>query len=501
MSQNTINLYNYRHLARVVIEAQTPLAIGTGKKSLESDSCIARDINGLPFIPGTSLAGVLSHGLKNAIKATTEDDTQAQSAIDDLFGLQTEKSTRGSKLMITDALMLGPNNTINDGLYENINSLFTQDFYKEFTAFPIRDHVRITHKGVAADQGKFDEEVAYKGMRFVFEIEVVDSNENDSPKLQSLFDQVVDLLLSAQFRVGSGTRSGFGEMSVVSLQKVTLDLADKEKDSLKKYIQKSSSLNDSTFWTDIDSYTPKKVDQDHWLTYDIILEPEDFFHFGSGSGDNEVDMTTVKEKYITWDDNKPRFVQQDAILIPSTSIKGALSHRVAYLWNKKEGKYGDNALVGHDNPAVSALFGSEGKQVTETDSNGKVTTQTIDKKRGNVLFSDILLNNEQGIYKEKILNHVAIDRFTGGTIPGALFSEKVTIGKGHSIECKISLDEKAIEAACVGTTKDKVIAAFESALQHVCDGLLPLGGGVQRGHGAMTGKYIKNGEKAYNYEN
>ena len=53
----------YRFLARIIIEAKTPLNIGSGNKGIKSDSLVLRDINGLPFIPGTTIAGLIRHSI------------------------------------------------------------------------------------------------------------------------------------------------------------------------------------------------------------------------------------------------------------------------------------------------------------------------------------------------------------------------------------------------------------------------------------------------------
>ena len=47
------------HVARFVLEARTALSVGSGGADGVYDHPIARDANGLPTIPGTSLAGVL----------------------------------------------------------------------------------------------------------------------------------------------------------------------------------------------------------------------------------------------------------------------------------------------------------------------------------------------------------------------------------------------------------------------------------------------------------
>lgn len=55
--------YPYRYLARVVIEAETPIVIGCGEKNGLTDSLVQKDVNGLPYIPASSIAGCLRHAV------------------------------------------------------------------------------------------------------------------------------------------------------------------------------------------------------------------------------------------------------------------------------------------------------------------------------------------------------------------------------------------------------------------------------------------------------
>ena len=57
------NRYNIRHLARITVQAATPIAIGSGEKDIETDAQIIRDVNDLPYIPATAIAGVIRHAL------------------------------------------------------------------------------------------------------------------------------------------------------------------------------------------------------------------------------------------------------------------------------------------------------------------------------------------------------------------------------------------------------------------------------------------------------
>lgn len=59
---NSMERYmKFRYVARIVIEADTPICVGSGEKTIDTDSEVTLDVNGLPYIPGTTIAGVLRH--------------------------------------------------------------------------------------------------------------------------------------------------------------------------------------------------------------------------------------------------------------------------------------------------------------------------------------------------------------------------------------------------------------------------------------------------------
>lgn len=443
--------YNFRFLARIIIEAATPIVVKSGEKSILTDGIVLRDVNDLPYIPGTSIAGVMRHAWKDAGKN-----------VDAIFGFQENDGGEGSKIIFSEARILDSCGRVVDGLQE-----ITDDFLKNYELLPIRQHVRITDKGVAADKGKFDEEIVYAGTRFCFEMEML-ANEDD----KTTFDELLATLQSRTFRLGSGTRNGFGEIKIVSIWSKALNLSQKE--DIDAYLSKSSNLEVSKKWyTDKQEVNPQPIE---WTCYKLQLTPSDFFLFGSGFGDDEADMTPVKERRVFWN-GKSAQLGEYSYLVPASSIKGAIAHRVAFHYNKLKGNYADllsdedrKKLIGKNNEAVKTLFGSEG------DEKG------IGKLRGNVLFSDLYLETNA----DKLLNHVAIDRFTGGAIDGALFTEKVTYGEGEGWSIELLVNSQSIE--------ENVMMAFELALDDICKGMLPLGGGVNRGHGTFTGEILKNGK-------
>lgn len=437
--------YNIRYVARIIMEAATPIKVGNGEKNIMTDAEVATDVNGLPYIPGTTLAGVIRNTLK------TEK-------ISVFWGYQDRDKGRGSEIIFTDAKMIDGDGNVIEGI-QKID--WSNDFYRHYKALPIRQHVRIDHKGVADKAGKFDEQIVIKGTRFCFEIEAVSKDE----KNKESFENALKALKSATFRIGGGTRKGFGEMKIISITKRAYDFCNPN--DLDDYINKSSSLN-----ADFDGslFAVSDDSDSQWIKYELTLRPDSFFLFGSGFGDDEADMTPVKSKYVKWDSNKGT-IEENAILIPSTSLKGAIAHRTAYHYNKQNNRFAEDEELEtylSNNVSIKDLFGIAGKG-------------SDDIRRGNVIFSDII---EKAEVSDKILNHVAIDRFTGGAIEGALFSEKATYAKGKEFSTTIYVNESCKEH----------LVYLEEALKDICKGLLPLGGGVGRGNGIFCGKVEKEKE-------
>lgn len=451
MSEMTINSskYRYRFLARVTMEAKTPVAIGSGEKDFISDSLVITDMYGLPYIPGTTVAGVVR---------SIVDPSQK----DILFGFQKGEDGRGSEIVFTEAKILNSKGEVMDG----IDISLQDELCTKCMTLPIRQHVRINGKGTAADKGKFDEQVVFAGVRFCFEFEIVSKDNNTEN-----FTKIISAINNAEFRLGSGSRSGFGQMEIVDVKQATIDMT--KDDQLEDYLNKSSNLQESKMWRGWKpiSINDPKVSQES-VVYHLELTPDDFFMFGSGFGDDSgnADMTGVRATKVVWDKSDHAAIKENCVLIPASSLKGALRHRVAYYYNKKKQAWAGSGKEqeADKNDAVIALFGkSDGKDIV----------------RGNALFSDII--KEESSVTTKYINHVSIDRFTGGAIDGALFTELADYGNKEKFTTVIVVKRSAL--------KDGDIKfAFEKALDDLKNGMLPLGGGVNRGNGIFRGNWTQS---------
>lgn len=452
----TATRYTHRHIARLIVEAETPLAVGTGKGSdILTDAPVAKDVNGLPYIPATSIAGVLRHAMGYADNKT---DGNPFGYTD---GADNDDSGHGSDIIFTDAVMVGKEGKALDGI-QDIE--WEDEFYRAFQDLPIRQHVRIDDKGTAEDKGKFDNEVVYKGTRFVFEIELVSDNDNDNH-----IENAIKHLRYCTLRIGGGTRKGYGKLKIIKCQQASLDLGKPE--DLEKYLKKSSSLAEE--WAGFTKISEiESLDDSKWTHYQLKLKPLDFFMFGSGMGDSDADNVYVSELVVSQGesiDNNKR------VLIPGSSVKGAIAHRTAYHYNKIKGNFAGKTepkeITGSNNEAVAVIFGEKKSDNTFT--------------RGRILIDDVIKGQAEP--KSKPFFHNKIDQFTGGTMDGALFQEKVIYDKDTEYTFDIYVENSAL-------ADDDIKKAFVQSLRDICTGLLPLGGITNRGNGIFTGTATENDE-------
>lgn len=420
---------NYRYIAHIVIEAETPLKTGSAAMNFLQDSPVQKDWNGLPMILGTSIAGVMRKSLNDS----------------PLFGFlgddQKKIEGEGSKVIISNALLVDEHNRVCETLL-----LDKSPFLKIFDSLPIREHTAIDHKGVTKNGAKFDEEIVYKGTRFKFSIEFI---EDDATTFQSL----VQVLSDSAFRLGGGSTKGFGKFRIHEIKS--------RRASLEEY---TSSLNDPLQNCEVD--IPHRTESSTYSTYTLRLKPDDFFMFGSGFGDSDADMTPVLEQTIDYHRAKLGATQ---ILIPASSLKGAIAHRTTYHYNKLQGN------------TIEAQNGTE--TLTEIFGEAKNSKLNVTGSKGKILISDCFKPFDEAKHA-KTFDHVSIDRFTGGAIDGALFQEKTISSSGDEdwYEIEILL-QKSVDG--IG------LKAFENTLEDIATGMLPLGGATTKGHGIFIGSWSK----------
>jgi CRISPR/Cas system CMR subunit Cmr4 (Cas7 group RAMP superfamily) len=138
--------------------------------------------------------------------------------------------------------------------------------------------------------------------------------------------------------------------------------------------------------------------------------------------------------------------------VPGSSLRGVLRHRVYHIAQ----------ALGADEPGaqgvLNSLFGTHGPG-GDTACPGKVQ-----------VFDAAIETSER-----VTVQHVAIDRFTGGALEGALFSEAPIWA--DTVRMQLHLSGEGLTAVEAGL--------LLHALLDMQDGELPVGGGSNRGNGFL----------------
>lgn len=438
-----------RYMARATIEFETPFIIGTGGDDLFFDDVFVADANGLPALPGSSLAGILRHAWAESGRGEGNE----------LFGWQDGDKGHGSRLSVSWGCIHDRLNRPVEGIVYDRQRL-DDSVLAEARTLAWRDHVRIDHKGTAADKGKFDERSVSAGHRFTFELLLEGTSED-----QGAWNNLLSLLRSDALRIGGKTRRGYGQFKVIKLLSGIFDLTTAE--GFASYCAHPVALALPCDLPErLAEITPHRGEGA--VSAALHLKPESFWMIGGGV-DSEVDMAPLKANRIFWENGKGD-VRDNQVIVPGSAVKGAISHRVAYHYNRLAGIFAGERVnpedhSGENNPAVRALFG-----FCKNSKDGKNEGQ-----RGRVIISDLFVENPG---KEKILNHVSIDRFTGGArvLEGALFDEKPFYGgPGFALDVVVTQPDKVEDA--------KIRRALAAALDDLAQGRLAIGAGAGRGNG------------------
>ncbi len=459
-------------LARVTVEATTPLTVGTGRGDDLIDSVCVTDANGLPTIPGPSIAGVLRHALPGGA-----DGERAHK----LFGYQRDDKGTASRVKVSWAQVHDAHDRPVPMRWDVDRSTLPERdraFLALLEGGVVRDHVRLSDRGAVDGAGKYDERLVPRGARFTFELRV------DGPGAEGDLNELLGVLHSSTLRVGGRTRRGYGALALKRVQARAFDLTK----HLALWARLPKSLDVSA---PLDVLPVKKLESLKAVTAEglrrgsLVLEPLDYWLFGNGDptrpshtrGDKAINMVPKTEPVIAWDERTHEATVSEGAdaqnLVQSSGIKGALRHRALFHLRKHAKQWADEPapLVG-DAPEklLEKLFGTEKKSGARRD-----------EKPGRVHLGDAWLATASAAGaspRDGVLDHVSIDRFTGGPMDGMLFSEAPL----HRGTIKV---EVLIDAARV---PDEARRALHDAVTDLLEGRLAIGGGSGRGHGFVKGK-------------
>jgi len=507
--------------------AETPLHVGGIGGNSDTDMALAVNGKDELYVPGTSIAGVSRAWCERNFTEKDKDGNDAPiKEIKELFGFQKDDSGQASFVLVEDATI------------ENAKDILTE----------IRDGVGIDrYYGVAAEGAKYDREILPKGTKLNFEMIVEIADRKLKPKekrkntsdiydeteeqferrikeTKAIFGHLLEALQKGELRFGGSRTRGLGKLKLT-------DSSFKEQ-NFNGYANTLKVLKNEFEDVVITDETKKSIEFKEKPRLDISIEwsPVQPLMVKAGFEGIGVDMlplTSQKEN------------GKVSLVLPGSSIKGSLRSQAERIMRTLLGNYetkGENLHEQIKIPLVDEIFGAKAEKGgngtkglgalaiddcfaektfdTETwnDVTTGKTTMTENKKEVEVSFGQQPLwlalekikhkpkdeNGEetsQEIMSFAIEHHNAIDRFTGGTADGALYSVLAPT--------KISWDKMQFSLDFSRTENPRqCLMLLLLVLRDLTENRLPLGFATNRGMGEVKVKSIKlKGKNLEGFEN
>ncbi|MCM8804080.1 MAG: RAMP superfamily CRISPR-associated protein [Candidatus Omnitrophica bacterium] len=347
----------------------TPLHIGSGEESIQTDALFLRDTEGNLLLPGTSIAGAFLSHLKKIL------DNSYSGLLEEIFG----REKKASKVIFEDSVLKNENSTI------------------------IRDGVGINRETLTAqDKAKYDREVVQPAFCFPFQMSVDYTFNDNQNEIRKIILLGLEEFCNGHILLGGNKTRGEG-FCHLNIEKVySLDFSNLECliPFLKNGLNGVGILTYEDYKKDV-SFTSLKLNSIIRLeiNYEILLK-EPFVIKGRGEFEKE-EFDTSPIKIL-------KNLNSAVSYIPGTSIKGPFRFRAEQILNTLGLDCCDPTKNGGCGKClICNLFGFSSKE-------GQI---------GRIYFKDLYPSNKE--LNEKKFDFVAINRFTGGALPKAKFNAKV----------------------------------------------------------------------------
>jgi CRISPR/Cas system CSM-associated protein Csm3 (group 7 of RAMP superfamily) len=420
-------------MRRIVIEGDlelvTPAHFGGGEEDAANVLMLLRDSvePERPLLQGTSIAGALRSYLSNLLG---KDDK----VIKRLFGgTKKDRNSDQSSLMVDDA--------IGDG-----------------AKVVYRDGVRINPESRTAEEGAlYQTQLWAAGTKFPLRFEYLHNHTSQLPLDLQLLAVGLNALANSEIPFGMRKNRGYGKVKVKQWKVRTYDL--KKPADLIAWL---GDKNPADMTTSDDIFRALKVERKaiHSPNFSITAT---FTIDGSlliRSAANVVDFETLQD--------------QAGPVISGTALTGALRARATKILRtvrQTDHDNRDNAIVAGK---IDGIFGTS--EIKHASKEPPLASRLrVEEVR--------ILNS---VY-DKVQSRVSIDRFTGGALDTALFSEMPAFGG------EVTLVMQLIKPT------DAEIGLLLLLLKDLWTGDLPIGGEQSVGRGRLKGRQatITHGEHVY----
>ena len=291
----------------------SPISIGNGDDLLTDHDCL-RNSKGMPFIPGTSLAGVFSHYLGEEMLA--------------LFTPKIGDEYKQSPYYISDA------NVVLDDVQSGVST-------------SIRDGVKLKPDKIAEDGAKFDFEIVESSTKFDFRIEVIVRDHDDINQMKRVVDVILHGLDSGEILLGYKSRRGYGKAKIKDVK-----IKEFTKDSLEDML-----LFDKFQMDKYDDYTIPNIENENKYDYMQV-------HLRQLGG-----ISIRKYSARAGEMNFEHVTSNGIPVIPGTSWNGLIRRQIA--------EYLDDDIISNCCVKINDWFGEEKKKGTTGRASNIIILESV----------------------------------------------------------------------------------------------------------------------------
>jgi CRISPR/Cas system CSM-associated protein Csm3 (group 7 of RAMP superfamily) len=441
-----------RHEVTGTMETVTALRPGGWGSSAYADLVVARDGPGRLMIPGTSLAGALRAWL-GSVTGPAGEPLYDRAALAAVFGDLEHRSQRGTvcRIMVDDAVA-------------------DQD-----TSVVIRDGVGIDRiTGSAAAGILYQQEVIPPGTRFAVRITAALSPvDTDTERAGRALDLLVAALAAGRVKIGAARTRGLGQVRLTGITRTRVDLADRAQVLRWLCGRPAPAPGADPVPLPGDGRLGIEVS---WSAVTPVMVRASTVNEAEPARDRAVDTVPLRSGGTGPDGSA-------ALLLPGSSVKGVLrSHAERIVRTVMAAGLPDDWLGQVNDPGlgpVTALFGTAGDHRARDDTAAADGGAARRGRRGALSVHDCLGTAAA----ERVVTHVAVDRWTGGAAENLLFSvQEPTAADWQPM--RMTLD-----AGRAGSPGDQdggqALALLLLVLRDLSDGWLALGFGGTRGRGSV----------------
>ncbi|MDW8300385.1 MAG: RAMP superfamily CRISPR-associated protein [Anaerolineae bacterium] len=419
MSQAMWHGDNSRKIVKRIVVAgdlvlQTPAHFGSGDEAGALIPLIVDEREQKPLLTGASIAGALRSYLWSLERG---------------YGTPTDaKNGRGS---LTAALFGG----VREDAEGEQSRLIVDDAIGENGGVELRDGVKINPKSRTAEAGKLYSFVVWRaGTRFPLRFELIICESDNEVRLKEGLAAALSGLQHGEIGLGARKVRGYGRATVDSWQVRIYDMRNKSdlvawlRDDLNG-AQKTSKLHEVLQVAPLcDKRRVFTLEAQFMLRSTLLIRADSAV----------ADMGHLRSNGKS--------------VLSGTSLAGAIRARAL--------KIANTLGIANAKERIDKLFGRFGEEKDQARSGSRIT------------FEEHTIQNGQfGMVQSR----VSIDRFTGGALDTALFSQQPQIGGTVTLKCRIKNPE------------DHEIGLLLLILKDLWTGDLPLGGESSVGRGRLLG--------------